>query len=52
MELAHSSEGYPMPALSPVDEAGLMFLVPVAHRRIKKLARACVVGGSLVKSDR
>jgi hypothetical protein len=27
MELAHSSEGYPMPALSPVDEAGLMFLL-------------------------
>jgi hypothetical protein len=26
MELAHSSEGYPIPALSPVDEAGLMFL--------------------------
>jgi hypothetical protein len=28
MELAHSSEGYPIPALSPVDEAGLMFLAP------------------------
>jgi hypothetical protein len=26
MELAHSSEGYPIPALSPVDEAGLVFL--------------------------
>jgi len=24
MELAHSSEGYPIPALSPVDEAGLI----------------------------
>jgi hypothetical protein len=29
MELAHSSEGYPNPALSPVDEAGLMFLAPL-----------------------
>src|ERR1700678_660895 len=34
MELAHSSEGYPMPALSPVDEAGLIFLLlpPTAPR--------------------
>jgi hypothetical protein len=32
MELAHSSEGYPMPALSPVDEAGLMFLAPPPAR--------------------
>jgi hypothetical protein len=33
MELAHSSEGYPIPALSPVDEAGLMFLPPFTAPR-------------------
>jgi hypothetical protein len=33
MELAHSSEGYPIPALSPVDEAGLIFLPPPTQPR-------------------
>jgi hypothetical protein len=35
MELAHSSEGYPIPALSPVDEAGLISL-PAAKTSEKR----------------